>query len=105
MRAEYGQFGESTKPCWHYTIKWHGFTIAQTAEEDPIPAAWFDGDGEIIWEYWRELNIPTSSKSVVKTIAGYDIHEPKKRDGVIEASPYSLGESVDCVLLSPEGSC
>jgi hypothetical protein len=92
LRADFGDFGDTALPCWHYTIKWHGFTIAQTAHETPIPAACFDGDGAVIADFWRDLQIPTSDSCITRNGDGFSIPEPKKRPGPILASPDTLGK-------------
>lgn len=92
LRADFGDFGDTPLPCWHYTIKWHGFTIAQTAHETPIPASCFDGDGAVIADFWRDLQIPTSDQCITRNEEGFSIPEPKKRPGPILASPDTLGE-------------
>ncbi|KAI5452566.1 hypothetical protein NCC49_000728 [Naganishia albida] len=90
LSAQWGKYSEAKQESWLYTIKWHGFTIAQTAHEEPIPALNFGGDGSVITEFWRDLDIPTDRNCVTRNEEGYLIFEPRRQSGEIKASPVSL---------------
>jgi hypothetical protein len=52
----------------------------------------FGGDGTVIADFWRDLQIETNPNCVTRNDEGYLIFEPKKQPGEIKASPVSLGE-------------
>lgn len=93
LSAEY-KFDEATrKKCWLYTIKWHGYTIAQTADEAPIPAEYF-GDGKIIEDFWNGVDVELDMSCQAKTENGSTVLEPRGRTGEkYVASPRTLGKS------------
>ncbi|KAJ9099931.1 hypothetical protein QFC21_003936 [Naganishia friedmannii] len=90
LSAEY-KFDEATRrKCWLYTIKWHGYTIAQTADEAPIPAEYF-GDGKIIEDFWKGVGSGLDMSSPAKTENGSTVLEPRGRTGDrFVASPRTL---------------
>ncbi|KAJ9090663.1 hypothetical protein QFC19_009525 [Naganishia cerealis] len=90
LSAEYKLSNATGKKSWLYTIKWHGYTIAQTAHEEPIPAEFF-GDGEIIEEFWSGVGAKLDVYSTTKTEKGVPVLEPKGKTGErYVASPRSL---------------